>query len=59
MQYFRVYEQRGDDLKLIDGNFQAHDSSHAVLRWMDLFGDNYGKVVILPSFSTRNHVAFN
>lgn len=59
LKYFNVYERKyTGDLHAI-GTIQANDASHAKAVWDEQFGDNYGKVFILPVVSARfGHVAF-
>jgi hypothetical protein len=55
MQYFNVYERKGQDLIFVQDVF-ALSASQALTNWADDYGDNYGKVVILPVLrSTKSH----
>lgn len=59
MKYFNVYEQKNTGDLCIVNTIQANDASHAKTVWDTRFGDNYGKVFILPVVSARyGHVAF-
>ncbi len=40
-------------------NIQAYDARDAKAVWAETVGDNYGKVLILPSVSPNMHHAFD
>ena len=58
MMYFEVYHTTDEGLNQV-ATIQALDAGDALRRWAEKYGDNFGKVVILPPYSGRYHVAFN
>lgn len=59
-RYWNIYSREPNgDLRLVDGTFQARTALEAENLWDEAFGDNYGKVVILPHTSTCKHQVFD
>lgn len=57
MGEYRVFEQVNGNLQFIT-TVKAANGSDAVESWIESYGDNYGKVVLLPydSLFTRHNV---
>ena len=59
-QFWNVYQRESNgNLLLINPEFLARDKSDATSRWHELYGDNYGKVVIIRHDSTLRHQAYS
>lgn len=58
MTYWDFFERKNDgDLHLV-GNLRADSAEDAIKAWVEMFGDNYGKIVALPIHFHTKHVAF-
>jgi hypothetical protein len=51
---YNVYERRGQNLHWI-AEFRGHSAQDAKTAWIEMYGDNYGKVVIIPVLDSRFH----
>jgi hypothetical protein len=56
MEYFAIYERKGNgNLELI-GDYRGQDAKDVLEQFTENYGDNYGKVIVMPITSSLRHV---